>query len=323
MRSPAISTAGAQQSRWIWTATVRGPVENSMVIHQRHLLLVNKPISSENSFSCSPTPLTLIEPFTAAFSTRQTNNWIWLDSTERGKHMNANQPRKYSVKIWPNFENLKKWRRSAVPGNHGSQEVMVWLITVDLLMCEQGHTFVDRKQVEALFLSWVTPQLGCGCLVKGPAPQYHSQSMAIPLAAVLVSKPGCPLCDWEASDPEGYAAFCRVQNKPTHFIKRRRQATRGDHPSIAQFVVCARKNSWGSVINQKYLLQSIFCCGILGTESFCCATAFTFILQQGPALRVTHQLRNWTQSLKGYEYVIRKLAKCSLKKKKKGGFQEK
>lgn len=170
MRSPAISTAVAQQSLWIWTATVGDlVVENSMVIDQRHLLLVNKPISSESSFSCSTTPLTLIEPFTAAFSTRQTNYWIWLDSTEIGKRTNANEPHNYSVKICPNFENLKEWRRSAVPCNHGSQEVLVCLITVDLLMCEQGHTFVDRKQVEALFLSWVTPQSGCGCLVKGAA----------------------------------------------------------------------------------------------------------------------------------------------------------
>lgn len=210
MRSPAISTAVAQQSRWMWTATEGDPVvENSTVIDQRHLLLVNKPISWENSFSCSPTPLTLIEPFTAAFSTRQTNKWIWLDSTEIAKRMN--EPHKYSVRICPNFGNPKERWPSAVPCNHGSQEVLVCLITVDLLTCEQGHTFVDRKQAEALLLSCVTPQSGCGCLVKGAALRFHSQSMALPLAAVLVSETGCPLCDWKASHSEGYAVFCQFK----------------------------------------------------------------------------------------------------------------
>lgn len=101
---------------------------------------------------------------------------------------------------------------------------------------------------------------------------YHRHKMKIPRAPAPVSVTDSPCLLIESIQKphsEGHEMFCRVENEPPHFIKERRQGTRGNHPSAAEVVVCAGKIS----LTPSSICHHI-CTNLLFSGVNCCNLAF-------------------------------------------------
>lgn len=146
--------------------------------------------------------------------------------------MNVSQANKYFIKI-----SLQLSQSSN--SSQGSQEVALCLIKVDV--CHEGHT-VEDETAGGFVPCWVTPPPGADVFVTGAAMRYapplpcwwptlSARQTTISVIEKLRTLKGM----------QRFAVFFfLLQNKAAQFIKKPRQATGDDHPSVAQFVVCAR-----------------------------------------------------------------------------------